>query len=396
MKKKSNFGVGVMLIVGSLIIVNSSLAAVQKIVLDQEKYIDQYFQVDQNGQTKVKIFLGGQQIAEMNNQALDYFLYDHLGSVTAVLDQNGNIKEQNDYQSFGLLQCRIGGADNQRQFIGKENDQETDWQYFGQRYYDPLLGRFSSIDPLLLSDLSSVLANPQGLNSYSYAYNNPISFIDFFGLSTATVNPMPENGWQIGDEMGQFNGVTAYYNGIGSAREARSCVEYAKRYWSEVYGINDVGSVGTAKNMWNIVDTINKNLAEAGSIYTVVQHNNGQEFLLPQTGDLLFWTSGPYGHVMVVSEANFDNQTNKGYVEIMDQNASNKALSRYDIDKTEEGYSVIRQKNVPMAGWLSPVNKNTSATNNQVSAIGPSARAQSLSFFQRMWQDTRQFFRKIF
>ncbi len=392
MKKKSNFGLGIILVIGSLIIVNSALATVQKIVLDQEKYIDQYFQVDQNGQTKVKIFLGGQQIAEINNQALDYFLYDHLGSVATVLDQDGNIKEQNDYQSFGLLQSRVGTADNQRQFIGKENDQETDWQYFGQRYYDPLLGRFSSIDPMLIYNPASVLANPQSLNSYSYALNNPLSFIDFFGLSTATVNPTPENGWQIGDEMGQFNGVRAYYNGIGSLRENSSCVEYVKRYMSQTYGV-EMGSVINPNNMWNNIDSVNLNIAKNSPSYFLAKHENGQGFSLPKEGDMLIWTDKYNGHVMMVTESKFDQKTNKGYVEIIDQNASMQAVTRYDVSKKDNGYSVLKKDGTPMAGWLSLVNKNNTS---QTVAGGQSAIAQQRNFFQKLWQSTRQVFQKIF
>ena len=278
-------------------------------------------------------------------------------------------------------------------------DSETDLQYFGQRYYNAPSGRFVSIDPLLLADPGRFLADPQQLNSYSYARNNPIAWIDFWGLSSATMNSEPEGGWALDQVMGQFNGVTAYYNGIGSKRKTHSCVEYAKRYMSEVYGINGIGEVKNPRNMWNIVDAVNKNLANAGSDYYFTQHHNGQGFNLPKEGDLLIWTQGTYGHVMVVTESVFDNNTNTGHVEIIDQNASSRAVSEYGIKKTDSGYSVLRKDGKAMAGWLSPVNKNNAvsapASTGPVSASF-NVSAQRAGFFQRMWNSTRIFFGGLF
>jgi len=63
--------------------------------------------------------------------------------------------------------------------------------YYGQRYYDPLTGRFTQPDPLANyltdpqklkqttgQDLQQFLANPQNLNPYSYVQNNPVRYVD--------------------------------------------------------------------------------------------------------------------------------------------------------------------------------------------------------------------------
>lgn len=52
-------------------------------------------------------------------------------------------------------------------------DQETGLYYNGHRYYDPRIGRYISSDPVGLAG---------GLNTYSYAYNNPLRWIDPLGL----------------------------------------------------------------------------------------------------------------------------------------------------------------------------------------------------------------------
>ncbi len=49
---------------------------------------------------------------------------------------------------------------------------------FGARSYDPALGRFISIDPILSDPL-----DPNALNPYGYALGNPASFVDVGGLS---------------------------------------------------------------------------------------------------------------------------------------------------------------------------------------------------------------------
>ncbi|WP_460633049.1 RHS repeat-associated core domain-containing protein [Leifsonia lichenia] len=49
----------------------------------------------------------------------------------------------------------------------------------GVRAYDPVLGRFVSVDPVLAPD------NPQQNNGYSYAHNSPVAKSDPRGTSPA-------------------------------------------------------------------------------------------------------------------------------------------------------------------------------------------------------------------
>ncbi len=50
--------------------------------------------------------------------------------------------------------------------------------YYGARYYDPAIGRFAQPDSLIAD-----LYNPQSLNRYSYALNNPVRYTDPTGHS---------------------------------------------------------------------------------------------------------------------------------------------------------------------------------------------------------------------
>jgi RHS repeat-associated protein len=65
-------------------------------------------------------------------------------------------------------------------FTGKERDAESGLDYFGARYYSSSMGRFSSPDPSGLMYANPY--NPQSLNLYAYAYNNPLINIDPTGL----------------------------------------------------------------------------------------------------------------------------------------------------------------------------------------------------------------------
>jgi len=60
-----------------------------------------------------------------------------------------------------------------------ERDPETGLDYAFARYYDSRLGRFLSADPM-----AGAITNPQSLNRYAYAVNNPANFTDPSGALT--------------------------------------------------------------------------------------------------------------------------------------------------------------------------------------------------------------------
>jgi len=105
-----------------------------------------------------------------------------------IFDKTGalaNVK-RHDYLPFGeelFNGARTAGigyvADSTRQkFTQKERDNETGLDYFGTRYHSANQGRFTSIDPLLLSGKRG---RPQTWNRYAYVLNNPLRLIDIDG-----------------------------------------------------------------------------------------------------------------------------------------------------------------------------------------------------------------------
>lgn len=327
-----------------------------------------------------------------------YYLHtDHLGSIKAIT-KDGRLQKTTDYDPFGASENLIGKFSEQRGYVGEEYDEESELSYLNARYYDPELKRFISQDPQFWLLSEEILANPQEQNSYSYSRNNPIRYSDPTGLSSAERFPAPVGGWKIGDKMGEFNGVAAYYNGIGSSSTQYSCVEYAKRYMLEVYGIRNIGPVGDARTMWNMAERINERLAAANSAYTFTRHENGNE-QLPEAGDLLFWTQGKYGHVMVVTETIFNQESGAGHVEIIDQNASRQAVRVLDIQKTDKGFAVMKDPHTPVAGWLRP----TPAVKQPPAIVTPAPRASisqysgvSQRWYQRAWSTVKNYAKKLF
>ena len=81
------------------------------------------------------------------------------------------ILERTEYEPFGLVVN--GPAKDGPGFTGHVLDAATGMNYMQQRYYDPQIGRFLSVDPV------TAYGNPVGaFNRYWYANNNPYKFTD--------------------------------------------------------------------------------------------------------------------------------------------------------------------------------------------------------------------------
>ncbi len=111
-----------------------------------------------------------------------YIHRDHLSSTNVTTNQSGAITTVLDYYPYGTTRIESGTPPS-RQYIGQYDDSESDLAYLNARYYDSGRGQFVSQDPVFWST-SQNLIDPQTLNSYSYASNNPINKKDPTGLAT--------------------------------------------------------------------------------------------------------------------------------------------------------------------------------------------------------------------
>ncbi|GEM_PF-2739812 len=103
----------------------------------------------------------------------EYNLKDHLGNTRVVIDNNGNntqrVVQEDEYYAFGLNVGRYTlGNKNNYLYNGKEKQDVLTEEYdYGARFYDPVIGRFNTIDPL---SEQRVWVSP-----FNYGQNNPIN-----------------------------------------------------------------------------------------------------------------------------------------------------------------------------------------------------------------------------
>ena len=131
--------------------------------------------------------------------AFEYLHRDHLGSVEAVTDADGEELVVLGHDPHGQRrvedwEARLTPAEIEalraehgervsRGFTGHEHLDRTGLVHMNGRVYDPRLGRFLSPDPIVGDPTSS-----QSWNLYSYARNNPLSYVDpDWGDGRATV-----------------------------------------------------------------------------------------------------------------------------------------------------------------------------------------------------------------
>jgi len=97
-----------------------------------------------------------------------WLLADHLGSVLGLVDAGGLSTTLYAYSPYGETSVLGSGETNPLQYTGREND-GTGLYFYRARYYDALLKRFISEDPIGIA---------AGLNLYQYVGGDPVSFND--------------------------------------------------------------------------------------------------------------------------------------------------------------------------------------------------------------------------
>ena len=112
-------------------------------------------------------------------QNTHFYHPDHLGSSNMVTDTDGNVVESTEFYPFGRPRHEVrNNFDSAYKYTGKELDHESGLMYYEARYYNSVIGRFISVDPVLYNLNVKLLNNPQKLNAFSYSYNCPINVVD--------------------------------------------------------------------------------------------------------------------------------------------------------------------------------------------------------------------------
>jgi RHS repeat-associated protein len=152
---------------------------VKKITPDgtQSIYIGSGYEVtknpDNSTSTIKSVFLGNNRICETVSGSVYYFHQDHIGSSNVITDSTGKQVACYEYKPYGETSKASGSFSTDIRFTGKRLDDSTGLYFYGARYYDSELGRFTQPDTIVARPF-----DPQDLNRYTYCRNNPINYVD--------------------------------------------------------------------------------------------------------------------------------------------------------------------------------------------------------------------------
>ena len=127
------------------------------------------------------------------NGEYEYNIKDHLGNLrVAFRDSLGvaKITQHNAYGIFGeelpsISYFKAQWKKDEFRFTGQENLPETGYTDFGARFYDNIVPRFITIDPL--TEVS------RRFSPYTYANNNPLRFTDPDGMMAVPIDDYYDN-----------------------------------------------------------------------------------------------------------------------------------------------------------------------------------------------------------
>ncbi|MCE6995374.1 type IV secretion protein Rhs [Saccharothrix sp. S26] len=119
-------------------------------------------------------------VAVRQGAALTWLAGDHQGTPQVAVNSQTLQVTKRRFDPFGVPRGTAPTAwPGEKSFVGGEHDPSTGLTHLGARDYDPELGRFLSLDPVM--DLS----DPQQLHGYAYANNTPVTSQDASGLFTS-------------------------------------------------------------------------------------------------------------------------------------------------------------------------------------------------------------------
>lgn len=125
----------------------------------------------------------------------EYSLYNHAGQLlyretvngginyiylgNRLVAKDGIVPENSAKQHYRPFGESIEGAIDDVGYTGHKFDKSTGLNYMQARYYDPVIGRFYSNDPVdVLGHMQRGNSIAHGFNRYAYANNNPYKYTD--------------------------------------------------------------------------------------------------------------------------------------------------------------------------------------------------------------------------
>jgi RHS repeat-associated protein len=135
-------------------------------------YVGNHYEVKNSVVTKY-YFAGATRLAVRTNGTLSYLLGDHLGSSSVTANASGVKTASALYKAFGETRYTLGVLGTDYKFTGQREEASLGLYFYGARWYDSSLGRFTSADTIIPSTQGT-----QAWDRYAYVNNNPVRYND--------------------------------------------------------------------------------------------------------------------------------------------------------------------------------------------------------------------------
>ncbi|MBO9675762.1 MAG: RHS repeat-associated core domain-containing protein [Sphingobacteriaceae bacterium] len=285
-----------------------------------------------------------------SSYSYEYNLSDHLGNVRVTFYQNPTtnqleVLQRDDYYAFGLRKEPVAKAGlNKYLYNGKELQEELKQYDYGARFYDPVIGRFNTVDRF---------AEKYGnLTPYQYGANNPVLNIDVNGdslrISHRGKEYLYENGklYQNGTEYtGKVRGfLKQTVNALGAINKGQEGASML----SELQSSTNNFTIVRGDSKFNSSDPINAHAnqfrtdpAETGALQALTTAGRSLD---GGSGGVISWN--PSGSILPTTSGGKTNSTTDLAHEMFHASDANKGMLDVRIDqgiKRDEWQSVYRE-----------------------------------------------------
>lgn len=128
--------------------------------------------------------IGG--LLNLNQNSNDYsYLYDGKGNVSNLIDSSQTVVANYRYDPFGVLMKKTATIEQPYMFSTKPYDSQTGLTNYPYRFYASGIGKWTTRDPL---------GEYGGINLYQVTGNNPVNWIDPWGLERKP-GKTPNSSW---------------------------------------------------------------------------------------------------------------------------------------------------------------------------------------------------------
>ena len=250
----------------------------------------------------------------IKNGKPEYILADHLGSARLVVDEQGKVKHNIDYDPFGTIKNGIDENGLTPGFSGLFYDPQAKLYLTRARAYDPTSGQFLQIEPQQRIPSGS----QKELTLYAYCGNDPVNFIDLNGAWPYWAWGPENMAWQVWhNDMFDRNISNKFYDDLANQhtgwRGAALGVFSGLTPGGDPYSDQQK----QAKVFWNLADTwpnpisIARNIVDVGlNIKESLQQGKLSEGLIQNVADYAF--DKYVANIKTVLKSNLDKYITSG------------------------------------------------------------------------------------